>query len=128
MKKKRTIVIKTPKLVLIRNNFRKLWIKWSQDIRLNIRKKIQDVDLHPDGKPKALDEMTPQEQELYEQLEVKLSQIRYKLEASICLCTICGRSNRNMTFNPVDQEWYCTQCYEQNKEFFKNTDKADWYP
>ncbi|MHA1317943.1 MAG: hypothetical protein ACTSO4_17330 [Promethearchaeota archaeon] len=128
MKKKRTIAIENPKLRKIRDNFRDLWIKWSQDVRSNIRKSIHKINRNADGMPKALDEMTPKEQETFRKLRKKINEIRNVTRESICMCTLCGKGDRDMTFNPVDQEWYCTQCYEQNKEFFKDTDKADWYP
>ena len=128
MKKKRTIAIKSPKLRKIRDNFRDLWIAWCHDIWSSTRKAIHEIDRHTNGTPKTLDEMTPREQKTFHKLRARINWIDHLSNASICMCTLCGKGDRDMTFNPVDQEWYCTQCYEQNKEFFKDTDKADWYP
>lgn len=42
--------------------------------------------------------------------------IERPLRASILLCPVCFKSDKDMTYNPVRKTWYCTECYEVLKE------------
>jgi len=40
------------------------------------------------------------------------------LDKSICRFPSCKRSDRDMVFNSVIQEWWCTQCYQEMREYY----------
>ena len=120
MKKKRTIIINNPKLKEIRNNLRNLWLEWGESLWFKIDRKREQIQCDEEGKPTDL----PLFNHLREE-EVKISRI---MDDSICNCSVCNAKDRNMTYNPLHKEWYCTECYEENQEFYKNTEWEFLFP
>ena len=50
---------------------------------------------------------------LAKELNEKYWTIERPLRASILLCPICFKSDKNMTYNPVRKVWFCVGCYEK---------------
>jgi len=122
MKKKRTIVIKDPYLRRIRNNLRDLLIS-ACSVK---QSKIQDE------KEKLMENEDFFENEKYRKLAKELNdqfwEIERPLKASILLCPACFKSDKDMTYNPVRKEWYCTECYAKLKRGFTEEGRPEEFP
>lgn len=111
LKNKKAIIIKDDKLLRIRNNLRKLWIIVAISRQAEISKR-QDENVQRTLK----ENLDPSEtREEYINLERKWWEIERALRASICQCAICFQNGRDMIYNPITKEWYCTSCYNRNK-------------
>lgn len=114
MKKKRTIKITHPQLTRIRNEFRSLLTEAKSTKMNEILDKKWELQqssgfwdkTHPDYKKlrKETEKLTSQENDL-----------SYAYSASIIFCPVCMRIDKDMTYNPVLEKWFCTECYEKNK-------------
>lgn len=51
-------------------------------------------------------------------LNQQIQENRRQLYASILLCPACFHSDKDMTYNPVRKEWYCTECYAKLQKKF----------
>ncbi len=123
MKKKRTITLKTPALIKIRNNLRSLISVACRSIQLGILdeiEKIKTLDYY-ENHPPELDE------KLIE-LSKREAQIERALRASIVLCPACFKKDKDMTYNPVLKEWYCTDCYPILKKGFAEDGQPEAFP
>ena len=76
----------------------------------------------------ALDKMDSFDLDRYKKLVRENEKLRHILECSICMCPACGRSDRDMIFNPVTKVWFCVDCYELNREYYKHTKDGKFYP
>lgn len=47
---------------------------------------------------------------------------------SICVCPVCGSRTSDMTYNPVEEKWFCVRCYEENKAFYIKRGEGYLYP
>ena len=127
MKHKKAIKIKDPKLQKIRNNLRSILIKFALDKESRLRKELTSLWRDESGNP------TPQE---YYEVSLgasrrpvrEMGEIKKILDRSICMCPVCGRSNRDMIFNPVTKVWFCVHCYGLNREYYKHTEDGKFYP
>jgi len=119
VKHKKVIEIRDPRLRKIRNNFRLLWISATQ--------RIYDKNL---GKQEALlkDRMNSYEMDQFRKSEKDIQRIRALVDRSICKCPVCRKSDRDMIFNPITKVWFCVHCYELNREYYKYTEDAKFYP
>ncbi len=54
--------------------------------------------------------------------------IERPLRASILLCPACFQSDKDMTYNPVRKEWYCTECYAKLKIGFTEDGEPEQFP
>ncbi|MFX1596989.1 MAG: hypothetical protein ACFFBK_13105, partial [Promethearchaeota archaeon] len=54
--------------------------------------------------------------------------IERPLRASILLCPACFKSDKDITFNPVRKEWYCTECYAKPKKGFTEDGEPEQFP
>ena len=113
MKKKRTISVQHPQLVKFRNFLREV-ISIAEDVEIG----------------KILDEgrgLRPIESEADGKLVRELSDKRNKLDAamdrSICVCSLCGSRTSDMTFNPYMEGWFCVNCYEKSRRFYRRKAK-----
>jgi len=41
------------------------------------------------------------------------------LEASICECSSCNQTDRDMYYNAPLKEWYCTLCVQEYRAFYR---------
>ena len=110
MNKKRTIIIKDPCLRKIRDNFRNLIISACS---------AEMSKIH-DEKERLMKNEDFYENEKYRKLSKELNDQYWAVErpfrASILYCHVCGKTNKDMTYNPVRKTWYCTECYEKLKK------------
>ncbi len=128
MRKKWTIIIRTPLLRKIRDNLRDLWVAWARSQYDDLFNKRRTLERNEDGKLKNLDGFNQEERKKIEELGGKISLLRDIENDSICICTVCGKEHRDMTYNPVDKSWYCVECYHENQEFYKDTKESFLYP
>ncbi len=111
MKKKRSIVIKHPELLRIRNNRRKIIIKKLQDTDIELTSEIDAIIRNPEGNLN-MDLATSESAEL-QKLKNKKSQIKELTSKSICCCTACRQIDKDMAYNSTLGEWYCVECTEE---------------
>jgi hypothetical protein len=106
VKKKKTIVIKNPKLRKARNNLRYI-------ISEAVISKWVELD---------------QNGEKIRSLADKRDKLDTAWKKSICVCPVCGSRTSDMTFNPYDKYWYCVKCYGENQGFFRERNEGFKYP
>lgn len=111
MKNKRAIIIKSPKLQKIRNNFRDLFYQSAASRRKKIQGKIKGLLLRDDGSRKTIDDLSSKELELFRDLQVQENDITDIINRSILSCVTCGNGVRDMVYNKFYKAWYCTSCY-----------------
>jgi hypothetical protein len=103
VKRKKTINIRNPTLRKIRDNLRALIITTSRDSQHKIYDEIEK--LKTTSKSNNNNDFL---KDLYNREKI----IEDALTASILLCPVCFKSDKDMTYNPVRKTWYCTDCYE----------------
>lgn len=115
MKKKRTIILRNPRLQKSR--------QWNllNDIYTKIRFDNFDKD------PKVRD-LSIEEERQVKELRGQMSAIDRVLDYSICKCTVCSAWDKNMTYNPVTKRWFCVDCYQQLQADYKGTKKSILFP
>ena len=106
MNKKRAIIIKTPILRKVRNNFREVIFRACSDRLHEIHEQKQELGLN----------RSSYGDEEYGRLSSELSHQWWAIErprrASILSCPVCGQIDKDMIFNPILEKWYCTDCYK----------------
>lgn len=112
---KKEITIKDPKLRKIRDGLRNIISEAviSKRGELIREESILNLNLHKDQIILLSDE---------------IDKLYTSWKKSICVCPVCGSRTSNMTFNPSDKYWYCTKCYEENHEFFKERNESYRFP
>ena len=123
MKKKRTIILKTPSLIKIRNNLRSLILRVCSAVQLGIYDEIEKIktpDYYKDPRPEIDEELL--------RMSDREAQIERSKRASILLCPACFKADRDMTYNPVLKEWYCTNCYPVLKKGFAEDGQPETFP
>jgi hypothetical protein len=107
LKEKKSISIKDPQLRIIRDNFRRTvksaCIVEQSKIHREKEKLMESNDFFVNEKYRKLSR----------ELDDRYWAIERALRASILLCPVCFKSNRNMTYNPVQLCWFCVDCYEK---------------
>ena len=102
---KRAIIIKSPILRKVRNNFREVIFRACSARLKKIHEKKQELGLNRNS----------YEDNEYGKLSSELSRqsraIENPLHASILLCPVCFQGDKDMIFNPIRKKWYCTECY-----------------
>ena len=93
MKKEKTIVIRSPRLRKIRNEFRVLLKLWVSDIRISLHER--------DFSQKEISKLTSME------------------GLSICSCLHCGNSDKDMIYRPDMKQWLCIECNSELVYFAK---------
>jgi len=111
MKRKRVIRVKDPRLRKIRLGLRTLLVRESIARLLEILGKKGSLLKFPDL---SEEEFHKKYQILYKQEIAN----RKQLDASICVCPVCGDFEKDHIFNPVDRVWYCEKCYEILKKSY----------
>lgn len=56
-------------------------------------------------------------------IENERSYLYRALQASICECSSCRQVDKDMVYNAPLEEWYCTQCAQEYRDFY-NKNKA----
>jgi len=119
VKRKKVIEIKDPQLQKIRNNLRLMWISAVNSI----------VGGYLDEQRNLLrNRMNSFEMDQYAKLVRKNEKLRRIVNRSICKCLVCQKADRDMVFNPITKVWFCVHCYELNREYYKHTKDARFYP
>ncbi len=122
MKLKRTISIQDPYLRRIRNNIRSLLIEACGEYQGKIqteKQRLRKFDDYYDNKDI---------QKTAKELNDQWWEIERPLRASILLCPACFQSDKDMTYNPVRKEWYCTDCYAKLKKGFTEDGEPEQFP
>lgn len=128
MKKKRTICIKDPKLRKTRDNLRDLWLAWGSKLWKELFDERRAIEYNENGSLKKSNELSKEERIRINALGSKISELRNFESASICMCTVCAKGDRDAIYNPVDKEWYCVDCYNENQDFYKDSENSFLYP
>lgn len=116
MKKKKTIIIKNPRLQKLRLNLRMVLIKAVSSEWNKLHEKQKKYLYDSLGNAKKMDVF---EKEQFRKIE-RGKQLLLRMEnRSVCRCPSCQKTDRNMIFNPELQTWYCIDCYEINKSFYR---------
>ena len=66
--------------------------------------------------------------EEFQALNKKRERINRMIEDSICICNSCMKADRNMTFNPIEKNWYCDECYVRIKAFYHGKKEEKYFP
>lgn len=119
MKKKRTIRIRNPQLRKVRNQLRLLLIKAESVESMRLLEEMDALDRHKDGTIKSIDDLSPEELKRFRTLQKSESENRRIVRASICQCATCRQADKDMTFNPAYNMWFCVDCYAKTGEFYK---------
>ncbi|MHA2009508.1 MAG: hypothetical protein ACXABO_19775 [Promethearchaeota archaeon] len=127
MKKKRTISIRDPRLRRVRYELRRLLqLAKSDEIHGILEKKRALYEIEG-----FWDNHHPAYKKLHEKVQFLNSQednLRYTYKASIAICPVCSEADKDMTYNPVLGEWFCTECYKSNQEFEASRGHPELYP
>lgn len=127
MKKKRTIRIGDPRLKIIRNGLRSV-IHSAKTLYIRQSLKQEKEFRESEG---YWEKSHPNYNELHKSSQ-KLSSQRNKLNSafskSILFCPVCMKMDKDMTYNPVLEEWFCMECYEENRIFEIEQGRPDLYP
>lgn len=113
VKRKKTIVIKNPKLKKVRDNLRYVL---SEALIAETGKLVREkakTDINDKNRPLLAD---------------KRDKLDTAWKKSICVCPLCGSRTSDMTYNPYDNYWYCVKCYGENQEFFRDRNEGFKYP
>ena len=127
MKKKRTISIKDPKLRRIRDHFRILLLEAEKAKTIEILSRtseLQKAEGFWNEKSSDYKMLNRKAQELYSQE----SDLRYAFNNSIIFCPVCRKIDKDMTYNPYCQRWFCVECYKFNQEFEVKHGRPELYP
>lgn len=124
MKVKRTVIIRNQHLRRLRNNLRALVIDACAAEQSKIHEEEEKLKLIPDyyetHPPKLLKRV--------KELNNMYWAIERPLRESILLCPACFQSDKDMTYNPVREEWYCTECYAKLKIGFTGEGRSEQFP
>jgi len=103
MKKEKTIIIKSPKLRNIRNELRILLKLWLSDTEASLIEQ----------------QMSTSDRQKYADLQKSLSKLHLSYIKSICICLLCGKSDKDMIFIPKIDQWLCIEC-NSRRVLFEN--------
>ncbi len=103
MKDKKTIAYKNERIKKIAFNLRKLLTK----AVMREWMRLSDVK---DEKGKTQSDRT--------KIENERSDLYRALHASICICPGCHQIKRDMMYNAYLEEWYCTCCVQEYRDFY----------
>ena len=54
----------------------------------------------------------------YIKIEDERNDLYLALQASICKCPGCNQTDRDMVYNASLEEWYCTLCVQEYRDFY----------
>ncbi len=125
MKKKRIISIRDPKLKKIRDNLRLLLLKWKRVEWNQSHDEYEELRFDKNDHPIDL---TGDERK---RVDVLLQRMRILDEASrksLCKCTKCLVTDKDMVYNPPYQGWFCVECYNDLHEYYKDKEESYLFP
>jgi len=106
VKKKKTIVVKDPRLQKLRFNLRMIIIKEAQIRKSMLREKWKEY-WEMGNLERAQD------------FAIEKQEISRSINSSICICHVCGSARKDMVYNPKLQTWFCTDCYGINTRYYR---------
>lgn len=112
MKRAKTIVIKDPKLMKIRDNLRKILILECVAREEEISAKKRKLRFDKDGKFRSL---TSKEEGEILKLSLELRKYMFSMRNSICFCEFCNSTDKDMSYVPRFKQWFCVDCYKELK-------------
>jgi len=120
MKKKRFIRLKDPRLIRARAELRTLlslvWDKQVSELYDQIKAIDHDSSLDLRSKIRKQD-----------QVREKITALKSIYHQSSIGCRTCGNRDRDLTYVPALDTWYCEPCYEFNQDYYKrHPEEADW--
>lgn len=101
MRKKRAIIIRSPKLRNIRDELRTLLKLWLSDTEASLIEQ----------------QMSTNDRQKYADLQKSLSSLHLSYIRSICICLFCGKSDKDMVFIPKMDQWLCIECNSRRVHF-----------
>jgi len=108
MKHKREVKLKDPRLRALRNNLREIiWLEWD-------RRACGIIDAKSD----VLNSKLPENEKLrlYEELVKELEHIDLIIKSSVVMCGWCRHRDKDMIYNPSNNQWFCLDCYHEHSE------------
>jgi len=127
MKKKRTIRIKDPRVRKVRNELRLLLHEAkSKEViqKIEKQKKLKKSPHFWDEKHPNYTTLRKEDQKLASEVD----RLRTIYDRSIIKCPVCMKLDKDMTYNPYYEGWYCIECYEANRVFNIEEGRPDLYP
>ncbi len=116
MIRKNIIRIKDPQLQRVRYNLRMLIIEAAHVERNKLREEWKMVYYEEHDHDRA------------QQINKKIDAITRALRKSICMCQVCGTAKEDMVLSPDLKTWFCVDCYELNREYYKETKDGKLFP
>ncbi len=102
MKKERAIIIKSQRLRKVRSELRTLLKLWKEDIRSSLRE-----EWSKNSNNRAI------------KIQKEISSLDLMLELSICSCSLCGSSDKDMIYIPKFKQWDCVECNSERVYYRK---------
>ena len=124
MKKKRSVIIRNPRLRRVRNNLRSLILKAVSEEQARLQAEREKIKTIPDYYKNHPPELLEKVKKLNDQYWA----IETPLRESILLCPACFQSDKDMIYNPVRKEWYCVECYGILKAGFTEEGRSEQFP
>jgi len=122
LKKKKSIIITNPHLKRIRYNFRRV---------IKDACRVEQSKIHSkEEKLMGADDFYDNEKyrKPSRELDDQFWAIERPLRASILICPVCFRSNKNVTYNPVQKVWYCIEHYNKLRDADRERGTAETFP
>jgi len=126
-KKRRLITIKDPRLQKIRNNLMLLLLKWKS------RQWNQLHDIYAKirfDENRNVRDLSDNEQQQVKDLRKRMNEIDRIVNHSICKCTTCSQTDKDMYYNPFTARWYCVECVINYSEtyfkYHRDLSKKPW--
>ena len=128
MKKRRTIIIKHPRLKRIRNNLRMVLIREAVKREEEIQNKIETIIYDKD---RNFRDLKIKEKKEVDKLNLELRRYMSLMRDSICYCNTCQSKDKDMSYNPMLKRWYCTDCFKEFQEEYtihkpRRIQEGDW--
>lgn len=116
MKDKRIIRIENPRLQKIRNEFRKLFLSWKNDIIRRLNKEMDSLMINEEGKRVGVLHMDGGTLKKFRELQETIADLTALGNQSILRCHTCGRTDKDMQYNKGAMEWFCLDCTEKYRK------------
>ena len=96
--------------------------------RNGLREEEKKIDRDINGRPRRNETFTVIEKNSFDRIRAKIREIKYSLNHSICKCTVCSASDKDMTYNPVDKRWFYVDCYQQLQQDYNGKEESMLFP
>ncbi len=104
---------------------RKLLLKWKSTQWHQLCDVYENIQFDENRNVRDLSE---KEQHRVKGLRMKMNEIDLIANHSICKCSVCSASDRDMTYNPIRERWYCVNCYQKLQQDFKGKEESMLFP